>query len=59
MAKIIIKQVRSRIKTTKNQKRTLDALGLRKINATVEHEDTPNIIGMVEKVRHLVSVEQK
>jgi large subunit ribosomal protein L30 len=59
MAKIIIKQIRSRIKTTQNQKRTLDALGLRKINATVEHEDTPNILGMVAKVRHLVCVEQK
>ena len=58
MAKIIIKQVRSRIKSTQRQKRTLDALGLRKINATVEHEDTPNILGMVAKVRHLVSVEE-
>jgi len=58
MAKIIVKQVRSRIKTTQNQKRTLDALGLRKINATVIHEDTPNILGMVAKVRHLVCVEQ-
>ena len=59
MAKIVVKQVRSRIKTTKRQKATLDALGLRKINATVEHDDTPNILGMVAKVRHLVSVEQK
>jgi len=58
MAKIIIKQVRSRIKSTQRQKRTLDALGLRKINATVEHEDTPNILGMVAKVRHLVIVEE-
>ena len=58
MAKIVIKQVRSRIKTTKRQKATLDALGLRKINATVEHDDTPNILGMVAKVRHLVNVEQ-
>ena len=58
MAKIIIKQVRSRIKSTQRQKRTLDALGLRKMNATVEHEDTPNILGMVAKVRHLVSVEK-
>ena len=58
MAKIIVKQVRSRIKTTQNQKRTLDALGLRKINATVVHEDTQNILGMVAKVRHLVCVEQ-
>jgi len=58
MAKIKIKQIRSRIKCTQNQKRTLDALGLRKINAIVEHDDTPNILGMVAKVRHLVSIEQ-
>ena len=57
MAKIIVKQVRSRIKTTQNQKRTLDALGLRKLNATIIHEDTPNILGMVAVVRHLVCVE--
>ena len=58
MAKIKVKQVRSRIKTTQTQKRTLDALGLHKMNATVEHEDTPNILGMVAKVRHLVAVEK-
>ncbi|HBX89334.1 MAG: 50S ribosomal protein L30 [Bacteroidales bacterium] len=58
MAKIKVTQVRSRIKCTDRQKKTLDALGLRRINATVEHEDTPNILGMVDKVRHLVSVEK-
>ena len=58
MAKIKVTQVRSRIKCTDRQKKTLDALGLRRIKATVEHEDTPNILGMVDKVRHLVSVEK-
>ena len=54
MAKIKIQQVRSRIRCPKDQKRTLDALGLRKLNQIVEHEATPSILGMVNKVRHLV-----
>jgi large subunit ribosomal protein L30 len=58
MATIKVKQVRSRIKCPKDQKRTLDALGLRKMNRVVEHEMTPSILGMIEKVKHLVSVEQ-
>ena len=58
MATIKIKQVRSRIKCPKDQKRTLDALGLRKMNRVVEHETTPSIMGMIEKVKHLVSVEK-
>lgn len=58
MAKIVIKQVRSKINTTKNQKKVLESLGLHKMNATVEHEDTPNILGMIARVRHLVSVEK-
>ena len=56
MAKIKIKQVKSRIKCPKDQKMTLDALGLRKLNRVVEHEDTPYIRGMINKVSHLVSV---
>ncbi len=56
MAKIKVKQVRSRINCSQSQKGTLDALGLRKINAVVEHEDTPNILGMIDKVHHLVEV---
>ena len=56
MAKIKIQQVRSRIRRPQVQKATLDALGLHKINAVVEHEDTPSIRGMVEKVKHLVKV---
>jgi large subunit ribosomal protein L30 len=58
MATIKVKQVRSRIKCPKDQKRTLDALGLRKMNRVVEHEMTPSILGMIEKVKHLVSIEQ-
>lgn len=56
MATIKIQQVKSRIKCPKDQKRTLDALGLRKMNQIVEHVDSPAILGMVEKVKHLVSV---
>lgn len=57
MAKIKIKQVKSRIKSPKDQKATLDALGLKKLNRVVEHEDTPAIRGMVNKVKHLVFIE--
>ena len=56
MATIEIQQVKSRINCPKVQKLTLDALGLHKMNAVVEHEDTPSIRGMVEKVKHLVKV---
>ena len=56
MATIKIKQVRSRIKCPKVQKRTLDALGLRKLNRVVEHEESPSIRGMFEVVKHLVLV---
>lgn len=59
MAKIKVTKVRSAINRTQNQKRTLEALGLRKIGQTVEHDDTPNILGMINKVQHLVSVETK
>ncbi|WP_217809488.1 50S ribosomal protein L30 [Massilibacteroides vaginae] len=58
MATIKVKQVKSRIKCPIDQKRTLDALGLRKLNRTVEHEATPSILGMIEKVKHLVSIEK-
>lgn len=56
MAKIKIKQIKSRIKCPAVQKRTLDALGLRKMNQVVEKENTPDILGMVNTVRHLVEV---
>lgn len=57
MAKLKITQVRSRIGATQRQKSNLDALGLRKMNQTVEHEDSAVILGMLEKVKHLVKVE--
>jgi len=58
MAKIKVKKVKSAINRTKNQKLILLALGLKKIGQVVEHNDTPNILGMVKKVEHLVSVEE-
>ena len=54
--KVRIKQVRSTIKKLESQKRTLRALGLRKIGMEVEHELTSSISGMIDKVRHLVEV---
>ena len=56
MATIKIQQVKSRIKCPKVQKLTLDALGLHKLNAVVEHEATPAILGMIENVKHLVKI---
>jgi large subunit ribosomal protein L30 len=58
MAKIRVKQVRSKIRRPQNQKRTLEALGLRKMNQVVEHDASPTILGMVNKVKHLISVEE-
>jgi large subunit ribosomal protein L30 len=58
MGKIKITQVRSSIKRPQNQKRTLEALGLKKIGQVVEHDYTPNILGMVKVVEHLVNVQQ-
>jgi len=58
MAKIKVTQIRSKIGSTKRQKLTLQALGLNKISATAEHEATPQILGMVNKVNHLVKVEE-
>ena len=58
MAKIKVTQVKSQIGRLQNQKRTLEVLVLRKMNQTVEHEATPTIIGMVNRVKHLVSVKE-
>lgn len=58
MKKIKITQIRSGIGMPERQKRTLEALGLRRIRHTVEHEATPQILGMVTKVRHLVTCEE-
>ena len=56
MAKIQITQIKSRINAPKVQKETLDALGLHKMNHSVVKEDTPSILGMVQRVHHLVKV---
>ncbi|MBT7655735.1 MAG: 50S ribosomal protein L30 [Flavobacteriales bacterium] len=56
MSQIIITQTKSSIKRLQSQKRTLEALGLRGIGKEVTHEATPSILGMVDKVKHLVSV---
>jgi large subunit ribosomal protein L30 len=53
-----ITQVKSTIKRQKSQRLTLEALGIRRMRATVEHQDTPQIRGMITKVAHLVSVEE-
>ncbi|WP_417885965.1 50S ribosomal protein L30 [Zunongwangia sp.] len=58
MGKIKITKVRSAIKRSQNQKRVLESLGLKRIGQTIEHDNTPNILGMVNKVKHLVSVEE-
>jgi len=58
MKKIKIKQVKSGIDRSERQKLTLQALGLNKLNATKEIEATPQILGMVKKVNHLITVEE-
>ena len=56
MSNIKIKQIRSKIKRPADQKRTLEALGLRRIGQVVEHKVTPSIEGMIKKVKHLVII---
>lgn len=58
MAKIKITQIKSGIDRSERQKLTLQALGLNKLNATKEVEATPQILGMVKKVNHLIKVEE-
>jgi len=58
MAKIKVTQVKSVIDRPKRQKATMQALGLRKMNQTVEHEGTPQILGMIDRVKHLVKTEE-
>jgi large subunit ribosomal protein L30 len=58
MATLKITQVRSKNQRPKKQRDTLKALGLRKIRHSVEHEDTPQIRGMIRKIAHLVEVEE-
>ena len=58
MARLKITQVKSRIGATERQCRNLDALGLKRINASVEHDDSVIIKGMIERVKHLVKIEE-
>ena len=59
MVKIKVTQIRSGIGSTKRQKKTLEALGIRKLNNTIEVKSSPQVIGMINKVRHLLRVEEK
>ncbi|MBE9468183.1 MAG: 50S ribosomal protein L30 [Bacteroidetes bacterium] len=56
MTKLKIIQTKSKIGSTERQKRTLRALGFRKLNSPVEIEATPQVLGMINKVKHLISV---
>jgi len=58
MKKIRITQVRSKIGVTERQKRTLEALGLKRIRHTIEKDATPQVLGMCTKVAHLIKTEE-
>jgi large subunit ribosomal protein L30 len=58
MKKVRVTQIRSGIGMPLRQKRTLEALGLKRIRHTVEHDATPQILGMINKVKHLVTSEE-
>jgi large subunit ribosomal protein L30 len=58
MARIRITQVKSRVGAREREKRILDALGLKKMHQTVEHDDSPTVMGMVKKLEHLVRTEK-
>jgi large subunit ribosomal protein L30 len=58
MAKIKYTQVKSKIGSTQRQKKTLEALGLKRISNSVEAEATPQVLGMLHKVRHLLKIEE-
>ena len=58
MAKLLVKQVKSKINCPLTQKRGLVALGLTKMGQVVIHDSNPAILGMINKVKHLVSVEE-
>jgi large subunit ribosomal protein L30 len=57
MAKVRITKIKSGIKAPQRQKDTLTALGFKKMNQTIEHEATPQILGMLHKIKHLIVVE--
>ena len=58
MGKLKVTLIKSSIGSTKRQKATLDALGLKKMHQTIEHDDSPAIKGMVSKMQHLLNVEE-
>lgn len=58
MAKIKITQVKSKIGSTKRQKGTLEALGIKKMHNSIEVEGSPQVLGMINKVRHLLKIEE-
>ena len=58
LKEIKITQVKSAIGFSVDQKRTIEALGIRKMNQTKTHKATPQILGMVNKVKHLIKVEE-
>ncbi|NQU85712.1 MAG: 50S ribosomal protein L30 [Mariniphaga sp.] len=58
MAKIKVTLVKSGIGSTKRQKATLAALGLKKMQQTIEHDDSPQVVGMINKMKHLLKVEE-
>ncbi len=58
MTKLKVTQIKSKIGSNQRQKKTLEALGIRKMHNTIEVEDNPQILGMINKVKHLVKVEE-
>ncbi|MPT31329.1 50S ribosomal protein L30 [Epilithonimonas hungarica] len=58
MATVKVKLVRSAINRSKTQKRTLEALGFKKLHQVIEHEATPSILGMIASVSHLLEVQK-
>ena len=58
MAKLRITQIKSAIRRNEKQKRTIRALGFHRLHQTVEHKDVPQIRGMIQKVAHLVKVDE-
>ncbi len=58
MTKIKVTQIKSVIDRPKSQKATMKALGLRKMNQSVEHDGSPQVLGMINKIKHLVKIEE-
>ncbi len=58
MKKVRIKQIKSGIGRPERQKRTLQALGIKKMHNSIEVEATPQILGMIDKVKHLLTIEE-